>query len=138
MFAFYGLSDMSDLDSNFKDQLRYLGSFFSFDVSDVFVGGSEGVSKFSCPSCMIWLESHPTYSGVSNLVAGSDILRVFRSALVVGSSALQPLVWRRFLQDLDPKVLPEFRGFPKFSEGLLRDCVQRPGNSFNFLMLFYS
>ena len=57
---------------------------FLFDVSDVFGGGSKVVREFSRCSRVIWLDSHPTYSVVSALVSGSNILRYFRSALVVG------------------------------------------------------
>ena len=58
----------------------------SFDVSEIFGGGSEVVSKFYRRSRTSWLDSHPLESGVSALVNGSDIIWDLRSDLVVGSS----------------------------------------------------
>ena len=64
-----------------------------------------------------------TYSGFYDLVDGSDIY---------------PLIRRRSLRALDrPKVLFESWGFPKCSEGLLRNCEQRPGK-FGFCLLLFS
>ena len=37
-----------------------------------------------------------------------------------------------------PKVLTDSRYFPNFSEGLLRDCEQRPGKSTYFLLYVLS
>ena len=82
---------------------------------------------FSCCSRVRWLESYPAYLGVSALVYGYDIIMDLYSALVFGSSTFWPLVWWRFLRALDTKVLPDFWGFLKFSEGLLRDCEKLPG-----------
>ena len=58
------------------------------------------------------------------------------SAIAFGSSSVLPLVWQRFfLGDLDrPKVLPDSRGFPKFSKRLTRDCEQRPRKYASLLM----
>ena len=88
------------------------------------------VSKFSqwLPRELVFVFSNPTYSGVSALFTGFDIL--WKSPLLVffvESSAVQLLVWRCLFRALDhPKVLPDYQGFPKFSEGLLRDFKQRP------------
>ena len=101
--------------------LRFI---FSFDVSDVFVGGSEVVREFS-PSLPHELASlsHPTYSGLSALATGSDIYLLIR---------------RRSLWTLGrPKVLPDSQGFPKFPEGLLHDCYRRP-RKFGSCLLFFS
>ena len=93
--------------------------------------------KYFRRSCVIWLESHPTYSGVSDRVSGTrypwgsplfsccwvfDLLIDPLVALIVGSRS---------------KVLPDSRGFPKFSEGLLRGCEQCP-RKFNSCLLFFS
>ena len=66
----------------------------------------------------------PIFSGISDFAAGS--------------SSVLPLVWQRFfLGALDrPKVLPDSRGFPKFSEGLLCDCERRSGK-FDFCLLWF-
>ena len=88
------------------------------------------------PRDLEFVSSPPTYSGVSALVAGSDILGDILSALVVGSLTFRPLVWRRFLKALDTKVFPYYWGFPKFSEGLLHDCKQSPGRFDSCLLLF--
>ena len=66
----------------------------------------------------------------------SNILRL--SALVAGST-IYPLIRRRSLQALDhPKVLPDNRGFPKFSEVLLQDWEWRPRKFGSCLLLFSS
>ena len=48
--------------------------------------------------------------------------------------------WRQIFECLTarPKVLPDSRGFLKFSEGLLRDCEKCPGKFDSCLMLFSS
>ena len=88
------------------------------------------VRKFSSDQAGIFIPP-PTYLRVSALVAGSDILKDIRSALVVGSSTFGPLVWRRFSRAIDPKVLSDSRDFLKFLEGLLRDCEKRPWKFFS-------
>ena len=97
------------------------GLTFYFYIYGVFEGGSEVVSEFVCRSCVRWIDSHPTYSGLSTLFAGSDILEDIRSALVVKSLTFRPLTWWRFLWALDPKLLPDSLVFLKFSDGLLRN-----------------
>ena len=47
---------------------------FSFDASDIFGGGSKVVGEFSHCSHVRWIESHPTYLGVSAIVAGYGII----------------------------------------------------------------
>ena len=101
--------------SRFRSQLLELSDpllrvLFSFNVSDVFGGGSEVVRKFSqsLPRDLVSL-FHPISSGISDIHSGS--------------SSVLPLVWRRlFLGDLDhPKVLPDSWGFSKFWVGLLHN-----------------
>ena len=66
-----------------------------------------------------WLDlSHPTYSGVSTLVTGSYILGDIRSALVIGSSTVRPLVCRRFFWALDSLNSRFFSGL----RNSRRDC----------------
>ena len=58
-------------------------------------------------------------------------LGISGSGVVIGSSTVRPLVWQRFFWALDrPKVLPDYHGFPKLSEGLLWNCEQRPRKFF--------
>ena len=80
------------------------------------------VSEFVCSSCVSWLDSHPTYSGFSALVSGSDSLEDILSALAVESLTFRPLVWWRFSWALDTKLLPDSLVFLKFSDGLLSNC----------------
>ena len=79
---------------------------FSLHVSDVFRGGSKVGGKFSRRSRVSWIESHPTSSG-------SPILSL--ALIFSGISDLLSLLglwpYYRFSQDLDPKFLPEYRGF---------------------------
>ena len=88
--------------------------------------GSKVVSEFYRRSCLGWIEFHPTYSVLSALVAWYDLVNYLCSTLVVGFSAFLPLIWRHFLWALGSNVLPYYRGFPKLSAELLRDCKRRP------------
>ena len=115
--------------------LRFL---LSFDVSNVFGGGSKVVGKFSRHSCVSWIKYHTTYSGVSALVAGTwypwgsplcSRLRVFD----LPTARLAELLTGYWSQ-----VLPDSQGFPKFSDGMLHNCEQRPGKFSSCLLLFSS
>ena len=98
------------------------------------------LANISSRSRVSWLDLyHTTYSGVSALVAGSDILRDLLSDIVFGYLTVRPIVWQRFFRALaSPKVLPDSQGFPKFSEGLLWDCERCPGKFDSYHMLFLS
>ena len=84
------------------------------------------------------LESHPTYSGVSALVTGTwypwgSPLCSRRRVFDLSIARLAALLAGSWSQ-----VLPDSRGFPKFSDGLLRDFERRPGKFVSCLLLLSS
>ena len=126
---------MSDLDIYSKDPLRSWG-YFSCLISQIFL---EEAPKWSANVLVA-----PAWAGLSPirhtrgsplLYLGPDILGHISSAIFIGYSNFRLLIWRRFSQALDPKVLPDSQVFPKFSEGLLHDCEQRPEKFASCLML---
>ena len=124
IFDFSGLLAVSYLDTRSRDPLLSWGSFRGFWRFRRRLWSGQQIF-LSFPHELAWVPSD--ILGVSTLVVGSDILGDLRSALVVVSSTFRPLVWQRFLWALDPKVLSDSRGFPKLSEGMLRDYERRPG-----------
>ena len=84
-------------------------------------------------------------SGQQNFYIANAQAGVYVPSIIIGFSALvdgsdiYPLIRRRSLQALDhPKVLPDYRGFPKFSEVLICDCERRPRKLGSCLLLFSS
>ena len=83
--------------------------------------------------CSLWHTQ-----GYLHLLLGLISLVIHDYVIVVGYLTVQPLFWRRFSQDIDPKVLPGSRGFPKFLEGLLRDCEATSREIASWLLLLSS
>ena len=103
----------------------FLRVLLSFNVSDIFGGGSEVFRKFS-------------QSILRELAFLFPLISSGISALAYGYSIVLPLVRKRFfLGALDhPKILPDFWGFPKFLAKLLRNCDQRT-SKFDYWLLFF-
>ena len=128
VFAFSGLSAMSDLEINLGGSFLE-GTLETFQISPTFF--SEEAPKWSANCFDRFRASWRFYSlqhtrGSPLLSLGMISLGVSASGIGVVSSTVRPIIWRRFSRALDPKVLPGSRVFPKFSEGLLCNCEQRP------------
>ena len=124
IFAFSGLSAVSDLGSLSRSPLRYQGSFLFLNVSDV----SEGFPKLSGETCghlrAIWLDwSTDIFSAVTYIFTG--FIWYFNCAIlavVLFDSCL---------------LFPWVKGAPKFLKGLLRVCEKFPGKFSPFLLVSY-
>ena len=83
------------------------------------------------------LEIFLSFSAVAGFVCPFQSLLGY-SNLVSGLFDHNTLVWRRFLKYIHPLFSPLSRVFPKFLEGLIRDCKKSPGNSASFLLFTLS
>ena len=124
IFAFSGFSAMSNLDNQSRYPLRYRGSFSPL-MSPTF---SEGAPKWSTN----FLRCFRTSWHICCVQHNRCSLLLSMSLLSARSS-----VGGLFGLSIVPKFSDSW-GFPKFSEGLLRDCEQPSRKFHSFLLLFSS